>query len=182
MEDIHLLDAILNLTLNVTWWSHPLPLVLLKSPLVLLKMGMVKVILFLNRKPSEEFLLFAVLKLTHLDMYRRRLSERARRRRIARDYHLVERFFNPQASKKEKEVKEKLPMTVSNLKKKLQAEYKWDGYSSMKWHWRLPFVWNCMIRWDWYSISFWKGHWRKDWTYGSIYGIWRTWTAGSKSH
>ncbi len=41
------------------------------------------------------------LKLAQVDMYTRRLRERARRKRVARDFQLVSQFFN--AIKKEKE-------------------------------------------------------------------------------
>jgi len=41
------------------------------------------------------------LKLAHVDMYTRRLRERARRKRVARDFQLVSQFFT--AIKKEKE-------------------------------------------------------------------------------
>ena len=44
------------------------------------------------------------LKLAQVDMYIRRLRERARRKRVARDFQLVTQFFNSLKKEKEKPV------------------------------------------------------------------------------
>lgn len=55
------------------------------------------------------------LKLAQVDMYTRRLRERARRKRIARDFQLVSHFFS--ALKKEKD-----KILTSVRKKEVQRE------------------------------------------------------------
>lgn len=42
---------------------------------------------------KEDSSLEIALKLAHVDMYTRRLRERARRKRVVRDYQLVANFF-----------------------------------------------------------------------------------------
>lgn len=59
--------------------------------------------LFLN--PAEDDDLDIALKLAQVDMYTNNLRERARRKRVVRDYQLVSAFFA--ASRKEKCVKKK---------------------------------------------------------------------------
>ncbi|KAG8233713.1 hypothetical protein J437_LFUL013833 [Ladona fulva] len=49
--------------------------------------------LFINQVEDDD--LDVALKLAHVDMYTRRLRERARRKRLARDYQLVAQFFAP---------------------------------------------------------------------------------------
>lgn len=62
-------------------------------------------------------LFFSALKLVHVDMYTHRLRERARRKRVGRDYQLVSNFFNSGTKK------DKLPS-----KKKLTKEEKYVFY------------------------------------------------------
>jgi hypothetical protein len=38
-------------------------------------------------------ILFTALKLSHVDMYTRKLRERSRRKRLCRDYQLVSNYF-----------------------------------------------------------------------------------------
>lgn len=59
--------------------------------------------LFLN--PAEDDDLDIALKLAQVDMYTNNLRERARRKRVVRDYQLVSAFFS--TSRKEKGVKKK---------------------------------------------------------------------------
>jgi transcriptional adapter 2-beta len=59
--------------------------------------------LFLN--PAEDDDLDIALKLAQVDMYTNNLRERARRKRVVRDYQLVSAFFV--SSRKEKGVKKK---------------------------------------------------------------------------
>lgn len=59
--------------------------------------------LFLN--PAEDDDLDIPLKLAHVDMYTNHLRERARRKRVIRDYQLVASFFSQ--SRKEKVIKKK---------------------------------------------------------------------------
>lgn len=55
--------------------------------------------LFLN--PAEDDDLDIALKLSQVDMYTSHLRERARRKRVVRDYQLVTQFFASQKEKKE---------------------------------------------------------------------------------
>lgn len=59
--------------------------------------------LFLN--PAEDDDLDIALKLAQVDMYTNNLRERARRKRVVRDYQLVSAFFA--SSRKDKTVKRK---------------------------------------------------------------------------
>lgn len=59
--------------------------------------------LFLN--PAEDDDLDIALKLTQVDMYTNNLRERARRKRVVRDYQLVSAFFA--SSRKDKTMKRK---------------------------------------------------------------------------
>lgn len=59
--------------------------------------------LFLNSAEDDD--LDIALKLAHVDMYTNNLRERARRKRVVRDYQLVSVFFS--ASRKDKGVKRK---------------------------------------------------------------------------
>lgn len=59
--------------------------------------------LFLN--PAEDDDLDIALKLAHVDMYTNNLRERARRKRVVRDYQLVSQFFS--LSRKERSIKKK---------------------------------------------------------------------------
>lgn len=60
--------------------------------------------LFLN--PAEDDDLDIALKLAQVDMYTNNLRERARRKRVVRDYQLVSSFFA--ANRKEKNGKKRL--------------------------------------------------------------------------
>ena len=62
-----------------------------------------------TKKVIYKFCLIA-LKLVHVDMYIHRLRERARRKRVGRDYQLVSNFFNS-GSKKDKCFNKKKFMT-----------------------------------------------------------------------
>lgn len=59
--------------------------------------------LFLN--PAEDDDLDIALKLAQVDMYTNNLRERARRKRVVRDYQLVSAFFA--SSRKDKTIKKK---------------------------------------------------------------------------
>lgn len=69
--------------------------------------------LFLN--PAEDDNLDIALKLAQVDMYTNHLRERARRKRVVRDYQLVSAFFA--SSRKDK-----------GIKKKRTKEEKYDLY------------------------------------------------------
>lgn len=47
----------------------------------------------LQLNPTEDSEVEIALKLAHVDMYIRRLRERARRKRLVRDYQLVAKFY-----------------------------------------------------------------------------------------
>lgn len=53
-------------------------------------------------------LLFAAWTLVEVDMYVQTLRERARRKRVARDYQLVSNFFNATTRKEKPQLKKKL--------------------------------------------------------------------------
>ena len=65
------------------------------------------------------------LKLAQVDMYTRRLRERARRKRVARDFRLVSLYFN--AIKKEKE-----KPTTAAKKREFQKEKYWTCLLRLK--------------------------------------------------
>ena len=63
------------------------------------------------------------LKLAQVDMYTRRLRERARRKRVARDFQLVSQYFNTIR----KEQKEK-PAPINKKKDSHKERYKVLSY------------------------------------------------------
>ncbi|KAE8751131.1 hypothetical protein FOCC_FOCC002215, partial [Frankliniella occidentalis] len=63
----------------------------------------------LSIHPVEDDELDIALKLAQVDMYTRRLRERARRKRVGRDYQLVANFFQPTTRKDRPVFKKKLP-------------------------------------------------------------------------
>lgn len=73
--------------------------------------------LFLN--PVEDDDLDIALKLAHVDMYTNNLRERARRKRVVRDYQLVSAFFSN--TRKEKLFKKKPSKEESYFREKLQV-------------------------------------------------------------
>ncbi|KAK6639573.1 hypothetical protein RUM43_007846 [Polyplax serrata] len=62
--------------------------------------------LFISETEDED--LDIALKLVHVDMYTHRLRERARRKRVGRDYQLVSNFFNSGTKKEKVPAKKKL--------------------------------------------------------------------------
>jgi len=63
----------------------------------------------LSIHPTEDDELDVALKLAQVDMYSRRLRERARRKRLGRDYQLVANFFQATTRKDRPVLKKKLP-------------------------------------------------------------------------
>ncbi|XP_046402843.1 transcriptional adapter 2-beta isoform X2 [Ischnura elegans] len=74
--------------------------------------------LFINTVEDDD--LDVALKLAHVDMYTRRLRERARRKRLARDYQLVAQFFAPMRKDKPNAPKKKL----SKEDRELQEQFR----------------------------------------------------------
>lgn len=56
-------------------------------------MGAEQLVSSLQLNTAEDSNIEIALKLAHVDMYIRRLRERARRKRLVRDYQLVAKFF-----------------------------------------------------------------------------------------
>uniref|UniRef100_A0A0C9RCQ9 Transcriptional adapter n=2 Tax=Fopius arisanus TaxID=64838 RepID=A0A0C9RCQ9_9HYME len=73
--------------------------------------------LFLN--PAEDDDLDIALKLAHVDMYTNNLRERARRKRVVRDYQLVSQFFA--SSRKEKGIKKKPTREEKDFSERLRV-------------------------------------------------------------
>ncbi|XP_014215648.1 transcriptional adapter 2B-like isoform X2 [Copidosoma floridanum] len=73
--------------------------------------------LFLN--PAEDDDLDIALKLAQVDMYTNNIRERARRRRVVRDYQLVSAFFA--ASRKEKCVKKKQTKEEKDFRERMRV-------------------------------------------------------------
>ncbi|OXU24725.1 hypothetical protein TSAR_012124 [Trichomalopsis sarcophagae] len=73
--------------------------------------------LFLN--PAEDDDLDIALKLAQVDMYTNNLRERARRKRVVRDYQLVSAFFS--ASRKEKGVKKKQTKEEKDFRERMRV-------------------------------------------------------------
>ncbi|XP_015123502.1 transcriptional adapter 2B isoform X1 [Diachasma alloeum] len=73
--------------------------------------------LFLN--PAEDDDLDIALKLAHVDMYTNNLRERARRKRVVRDYQLVSQFFA--SSRKEKGIKKKQTREEKDFRERLRV-------------------------------------------------------------
>lgn len=78
--------------------------------------------LFLN--PAEDDDLDIALKLAHVDMYTNNLRERARRKRVVRDYQLVSNFFLSSRKGENSSVNSSVSGSNKGIKKRQTKEEK----------------------------------------------------------